>query len=365
MRLLLLTRYDVLGASSRLRSLQYIPWLEASGFSVTHMPLLSSDYLNNIYRSSGWLRGRIKSLKQLQSAMIGRLAAIIEARRYDVIWVEKEVFPYLPGSFEKMLSWAGVPYVVDYDDAIFHRYDGSQSRIVRSLLGAKLEPLLRGAFAVTAGNTYLTDYARSHGAARVEYVPTVLDIERYACVPEPEGKVFRICWIGSPSTASYLPIIYPALRVLSRERPIRLVTIGAPPLMLEGVAVEQHEWSLRSEARLIEGCHVGVMPLHNTPWELGKCGYKLLQYMACGRPVVASPVGVNEALVRGKAGFLAGNDAEWLEAFRVLAQSLDSRAVMGLAGRARVEENYTLQVMAPRISTLLTEAVASRRRDAA
>lgn len=365
MRLLLLTRYDALGASSRLRSLQYVPWLEAHGFSITHMPFFPPDYLNTIYGSAGWMMGRARSLKQLQSAMVGRLAAIIEAHRYDVIWLEKETFPYMPGFFEKVLSWTGVPYVVDYDDAIFHRYDLSQSRIVRSLLGAKLDPLMRGAFAVTAGNAYLVDYARSHGAARVEHVPTVLDIERYACVPEPEGNVFRIGWIGSPSTASYLPIIYPALRMLARERPIRLITVGAPPLMVEGVAVEQYEWSLCNEAPLIEGCHVGVMPLNNTSWELGKCGYKLIQYMACGRPVIASPVGVNEGLVNGKAGFMASNDAEWLEAFRQLAGSADRRAVMGLAGRALVEENYTLHKMAPRICTLLTEAAASSRRGAA
>src|SRR5690606_27945886 len=97
------------------------------------------------------------------------------------------------------------------------------------------------------------------------------------------------------------------------------------------------------------------------PWEQGKCGYKLIQYMACGRPVIASPVGVNGAIVGSDAGFMAAGDAEWLDAFRALAESAERRAAMGAAGRVRIEEGYTLQVMAPRVAALLAEAAASRR----
>lgn len=362
---LLLSRYDARGASSRLRTLQYVPVLEAQGFAVTQLPLFGSAYLDAIYRSDGWLAGRARSAKNVGAAMMRRLWTLLRAQRYDVIWVEKELFPYLPGTFESLLARTGVPYVVDYDDAIFHRYDHARSRIVRGLLGTKLDPLLRGAFAVTAGNAYLADYARRHGARRVEPVPTVLDIDRYRHAPDPGGEALRIGWIGSPTSAPYLSILHSPLRALAAERPICLVTVGAPPLDLPGVPVEQHDWTLESEARLIEGFHVGVMPLLDSPWERGKCGYKLIQYMACGRPVVASPVGVNGAIVGNDAGFMAATEAEWLDAFRALAESAERRAAMGAAGRARIETGYTLQVMAPRIGALLAEAAASRRGDAA
>ncbi len=361
LNLLLLSRYDARGASSRLRTLQYVPALEAHGFAVTHLPLFGSVYLDTIYRSGGWLAGRARSSGRVAAAMTRRLSALLGARRYDVVWVEKELFPYLPGLFERLLARVGVPYVVDYDDAIFHRYDRARSRLVRGLLGAKLDPLLRGAFAVTVGNSYLADYAQRHGARRVESVPTVVDIDRYRHVPEPVGEAFRIGWIGSPSTAPYLSILHAPLRALAAERPIRLVTVGAPPLDVPGVPVEQHAWTLDSEARLIEGFHAGVMPLLDSPWEQGKCGYKLIQYMACGRPVIASPVGVNGTIVGGNAGFMAADGAEWLDAFRALAESAERRAAMGAAGRARIEQGYTLQVMAPRVAALLAEAAASRR----
>lgn len=359
LNLLLLSRYDARGASSRLRTLQYLPALEAQGFAVTHLPLFSSAYLDTIYSSGSWLSGRVRSAGRAAAAITRRLSALLSARRYDVVWVEKELFPYLPGGVEKLLACTGVPYVVDYDDAIFHRYDCTQSSLVRGLLRNKLDPLLRNAFAVTAGNDYLGEYALRHGARRVEHVPTVVDIDRYRNVPESAGEVFRIGWIGSPSTAPYLSSIHAPLRTLAMERPIRLITVGAPPLDLPGVPVEQHAWTLNSEAQLIQGFHAGVMPLLDSPWEQGKCGYKLIQYMASGRPVIASPVGVNAAIVGKSSGFMAASDAEWLDAFRALAESAELRLAMGTAARARIEEGYTLQVMAPRVTSLLAEAAAS------
>lgn len=358
--LLILSRYDERGASSRLRTLQYIPFLEEHGFVVTHQPLFNSAYLGSIYRSSNWLATRARNGGRVVMAMARRLSAVMKARQYDVIWVEKELFPYLPGWFEGFLARANIPYVVDYDDAIFHRYDATSRPGIRRLLGQKLDPLLRGAFAVTAGNRYLADYATQHGARRMELLPTVIDIDRYYYSAEPVENEFRICWIGSPSTAPYLNLISEPLRVLATERPIRLVTIGAPSIKMPGVPLEQHDWTLESEAALIGGCHIGVMPLTDTLWERGKCGYKLIQYMACGRPVVASPIGVNIDLVGDNVGFLAANDDAWLDAFRTLANALDYRTEMGSAARQVVEDKYTQQIIAPKIFSLLKEAAKVR-----
>lgn len=362
LKLLILSRYDVSGASSRLRTLQYIPALEAHGFVVTHLPLFGSEYLETIYRSNSWLQGRTRNSGRILAATMRRLSALLSIRNYDVIWLEKEPFPYLPGAFEALLAKSGVPYVVDYDDAIFHRYDLARSRAVRAILSSKLNVLLRRAFAVTVGNAYLAEYASEHGATRVEEVPTVLNIERYHLTSEPVDRVFRIGWIGSPSTASYISFIHAPLRALAAEHPIRLVTVGAPSLKIPGVPVEQHDWSIDSEVQLIEGFHIGVMPMPNSPWVQGKCGYKLIQYLACGRPAVASPTRVNKALIGTDAGFMASSQSEWLNAFRALIRSAELRAAMGAYGRARVEESYTLQASTPHICALLTEAAISGRK---
>lgn len=357
-RLLILSRYDERGASSRLRTLQYVPFLQEQGFEVTHQSLFSSAYLRSIYQSNNWLMTRSRNGGRVAMAMARRLAAVLRARQYEVIWVEKELFPYLPSWFESLLCRSNTPYIVDYDDAIFHRYDISSRPIMNRILGNKLDPLLNGCFAVTAGNTYLADYCVKHGAKRIEIIPTVIDIDRYLYSIDPDVNEFRIGWIGSPSTAHYLDLIVNPLRSLSNERPIRLVTVGAPRTEISGVPLEQHNWSLENEASLISSCHVGVMPLSDTPWERGKCGYKLIQYMACGRPVIASPIGTNIDIVHKSVGFLAANDTEWLDALRKLAVDPSLRSKMGTAARQLVESKYTKQIMSFRIQKIFLDALS-------
>ena len=348
--LLVLTRYGPLGSSSRLRMLQYLPALEAEGFRVRVSSFFEDAYLRALY-GDGQRRRR-----DVLDAYRRRSRVLAEAGVYDLVWIEKELFPFLPGPFESRLSRLGVPYVVDYDDATFHRYDLHPSRLVRRLLGRKLVPLIRSARLVTAGNAYLAHYASHAGARSVEVVPTVVDLDRYPVAPAPEGSEYRIGWIGSPSTTVLLSRVRRPLERLARERPVRLVTIGAGPLPEIDVPSEQHPWAEETEAALLGGIHVGIMPLDDEPWQRGKCGYKLIQYMACGKPVVASPVGVNNEIVRTDVGYLAAGDEQWYQSLRRLGQDPGLRARMGRAGRADVERTYALQVQAPRVVRLLAAA---------
>ncbi len=353
--ILILSRYAELGASSRLRTFQYIPYLEAQGAAVEVAPFFDDDYLESFYATGNRQPGHVLR------AYLRRWRAMASARRASVVWVEKEIFPFLPAVFEGILARAGIPYVVDYDDAAFHTYDRSRHAVVRRLLGNKLDPLLRGAYAVTAGNAYLEDYARAHGARNILRVPTVIKLARYPVCPPPESDEIRIGWIGTPVTAKYLDVLRAPLARLAQSRRIRLVTVGAGPIGEFGIAVEQHAWSEASEAELIASMHIGTMPLPDEPWERGKCGYKLIQYMACGRPVIASPVGVNAEIVRpGENGFLAASEKEWLEAFTRLIEDRTLRQIMGANGRKLVETTYSLQAQSPRVTGLLKEAAGRR-----
>jgi len=129
--------------------------------------------------------------------------------------------------------------------------------------------------------------------------------------------------------------------------------------MFDGVPLEIVPWSRESEYDLMRSFDVGIMPLPDSPWEQGKCGFKLIQYMACGLPVVASPVGVNSSLVEvGINGFLASSNAEWVLALGKLREDLSLRIAMGAAGRRKVEDRYCSQIMAPKLLTLLTNTVS-------
>lgn len=352
MRVLLLSRYGRLGASSRVRSYQYQPYLQAAGIEVTAAPLFDDFYLEHLYGHES------RSPVRLLRAGLRRLRYLLTTARYDLLWIEYELFPWVPALVEHLLAASGQRYIVEFDDAVFHRYDQHRSAIVRHLLGGKIDAVMRRATAVIAGNAYLAARAEAAGARRVEYLPSVVDLARYP-VPadrEPDGT-FTIGWIGSPATAGYLDAIAPALHELCGDGRTRVRLVGAPAsLDLAGVTIEHRAWAESREAEEIQAFDVGIMPLADGPWERGKCGYKLIQYMASAKAVVASPVGVNPEIVDAPvAGLLAGTMREWVDALRTLRTERDRRVAMGKEGRRRVERHYSLQVTAPRLISLFQD----------
>lgn len=356
MKVLLLSRYDRLGSSSRTRFYQYLPRLAAGGVEVTVAPLLGDGYVARLYAGAG------KSWGAVAAAYGRRLGHLSRVGRFDVAWIEKELFPMLPAWAEFALKRLGVPTVLDYDDAVFHGYDLHRSPLVRAVLGGKIDAVMRRATVVLAGNAYLAGRAREAGAPWVEELPSVVDLDRYPPPRERRVESFAVGWIGSPVTTKYLGLIEAPLRALCRDEGTRLVTIGAGPLRLDGVRTERLPWSEASEVESLSQIDVGIMPVADAPFERGKCGYKLVQYMACGLPVVAPPVGANaEIIEHGLDGFLVHSDDEWIAALSELRASPELRARMGAAGRRKVEERYSLQVTAPRLLELLREVAAGAR----
>jgi glycosyltransferase involved in cell wall biosynthesis len=354
LRVLLLTRYGRLGASSRLRAYQYLPYLQSHGFHVTQAPLLGDYYQEDLNRGHPRRWGRITA------AYILRLLWLARSLAFDLVWIEYELFPWFPAFAEQLLASARIPFVVDYDDAVYHRYALHPNALVRALLGKKIDVVMRHASTVTVGNDYLAERARAVGAQCVEYLPTVVDLERYPPARRPQRtSVFTVGWVGSPSTVKYLSLIAPALATFSRKGHARLVVVGAQEAGLDGVPVEYRPWSEATEVQDILDFDVGIMPLPDDPWERGKCGYKLIQYMACSRPVIASPVGVNRQIVdAGLNGFLATTLEDWRSALDTLRRAPALGRQLGLAGRQKVEIMYNTGVTAPRLASILDRAAS-------
>jgi glycosyltransferase involved in cell wall biosynthesis len=350
MRILVLTRYERLGSSSRVRFYQYVPYLQAHGVELTAFPFFTDDYVKQLYT------GQAVSKMEVMQAYMKRLIVLAGSGSYDLLWIEKELFPWLPAWFENLLSLFHVRYVVDYDDAVFHRYDLHPSSLVRRLLGRKIDHVMRHAALVIVGNEYLGERARQAGARNVKILPSVVDVESYKTKVTATGVPFRIGWVGSPVTAPYLDGVAEALTELSREMEIHVTLIGAgKTLPFKDIPTTLHSWNEGMERSIGEMFDVGIMPLVDGPFERGKCGYKLIQYMAAGLPVVASPVGVNNQIVRpGENGYLAASTAEWLEAFQKLGRNTGIRLKMGQTGRQQAERLYNLSVTAPRLLDLLS-----------
>jgi glycosyltransferase involved in cell wall biosynthesis len=346
-----LPRYSRLGASARLRIWQYLPYFRHAQWIVQSEPFIERDELEDRYAQGHY------TWRTLAKAYCRRWRVLRACQAYQVVWIEKEALPWMPLCLEKWML-RGVPYVLDYDDAVFHQYDQHPNFLVRRLYGRRIDGLMAGAALVVAGNNYLAGRARQAGARRIEVLPTVIDLERY---PKPLSReafqaerLPRIVWIGSPTTAPYLKLLFEPLRVLSLQVPFILRVIGSSHFEIPGVQLEVLAWSEDTEVDNINACDIGIMPLPDTPWEQGKCGYKLIQYMACGLPVVASPVGANVEIVQqGENGFLATSDDEWVSALTKLLQSRTLRSEMGALGRKAVEEKYCLQKTGPILVSLL------------
>lgn len=399
--ILFLTKYSRMGASSRYRSWQYLPALEAKGIRCDVSPLFNDNYLKHLYSY-----GRV-TIADLTGALKRRLEALLKVVKYDLLWLEYELFPYLPAIFEEIIAAIAIPYVVDYDDALFHQYDCHRNLWVRQILGTKIAVVMRNSRLVIAGNNYLADYARKAGANQVDIVPTVVDLSRYllkanssdsellapdlhlpvkrtsrllyrgdnttgetpaltnycdrselARTAPVAPSIFTIGWIGSPSTSKYLQEIAPALAEVCRNGRGRVALIGAGEVDLPGVPVVRLPWSEDTEVANMQKFDVGIMPLVDRPWERGKCGFKLIQYMACSLPVVASPVGVNSEIVEPDVnGFLAITTRDWVRTLTELRDRPDLRDKMGRAGRKKVESRYCLQVTAPRLVSILQGAI--------
>jgi glycosyltransferase involved in cell wall biosynthesis len=217
---------------------------------------------------------------------------------------------------------------------------------------------MRDAAIVVAGNDYLAARARAAGAREVVVVPSVVDLDAYPMTPPIAAAVPVIGWIGSPSTEGSLDAVAGALARVCAGGRARVVLVGAR----EGrrrwpFPCEVRPWIPGGEAAAIAGFTVGIMPLPDDPWSRGKCGYKLVQYMACGRPAVASPVGANrDIVVPDVTGLLATSEEEWEQALARLLGDDALRARLGRAGRAHVESGYALQRTAPIVAGLLRRA---------
>ncbi len=304
-----------------------------------------------------YLTGRY-GFRAVLHSFASRILSLTRSKQFDLIWIEKEALPWWPQWFESTLL-DGTPYVLDFDDAVFHNYDQHRLGLVRHLYGQRLDKLMARAALVVGGNDYLASRAQRAGAPRVEVLPTVIDLVRYfGChtAKHATDSLARIIWIGSPSTARYLELLREPLQSLSLRVPFVLRLIGAD-VDLPGVKVECVQWTQATEVASIAEGTVGVMPLLDSAWERGKCGYKLIQYMACGLPVVASPVGVNTEIVEdGANGFLAATAEDWASALERLLTDSELCTRMGREGRQRVESRYCLQVTGPRMVELLKHA---------
>ena len=366
-RVLALSPIPEEGAGCRFRIAQFIPSLEAAGFDVTLRSLFTPEFFRLVYKPGHYVRKAVT----FAGLSLQRLDSLRDAAQFDVIFIYREIFPIGPAVIERLLTMPGRPPVVfDFDDAIFLPSVSDANRLIATLKTPhKVNTIIRRSDRVIAGNAFLADYARRFNTA-VTMIPTCVDTTRF--VPSPDAcadngaarsRDLVVGWIGSPTTASYIRDLEPVLRrVRDRHAFVLRVSGAGDRMQIPGLTVENAPWSLDREVELFNTCDVGVYPLTDDEWSRGKCGFKAIEFMACGVPVVAAAVGVNREIIQdGVNGLLASTEDEWVEKIGRLLSDADLRRRMAAAGRRTIEQRYSLNVNAPKLAATLRDVVERSR----
>lgn len=334
--------------AARFRIGQFVPWFERAGWRVSHR----TNHPERPWQSAlstppaRWLHQRAGVVVR----RLWRRWDIRAAAAYDVAFVNRDL---LEGrvAYEAALLRRNSRVVFDFDDAIH--------------LGAKeahVAWICARAAWVTAGNESLAQFARRH-TDRVSVIPTVVDTDSYPAPPEPHAeRPLRIGWLGSDlSIRETLFAFLPTLAALQQAVGFEFVVVSKPrPAMPDGPLRWRFvEWSPEVETRIAEHFDVGIMPLEDNAFQRGKCGCKLLQYMAAGLPAIASPVGVNARILAGGHGFPAADPAAWCAALQRLRDPA-LRHAHGAAGRRFVEREYSVKTWFPRLLDIVENVAGGR-----
>ena len=296
---------------------QYFPYLEQRGFTI-----------------------------KLLTTKAGLPVVLKEIMQSDMTYVQRVLLnPFKLSLFRKLSK----KMVYDFDDAVMYGSRGASMTRQR-----RFENMIKASDVVLCGNHFLADEAKKHKTTGIHYIPTVVDIDEYPVKQHEPKKPFVIGWIGSSATLKYLADIRGLLDYYADQEGVecKIVADKPPEGMKKGMLFEQ--WDYDREKQSILSFDMGIMPVKDDIWSLGKCGLKLIQYMAAGLPSVAHPVGVvQDMIIDGHNGFSRKDAEGWKDAIDRLRGDVDLRRRMGAVSRKMVEESYSLNVWGTRVAEIL------------
>ena len=338
MKILFLPKYNLDGPSSRYRTYQYINLFKEKDIVCTISSFYLKGYVRNLYHKK-WL-----NIMLFPFCILRRIIITVFSFNYDLVVIEKEAIPYFPPIVEKVLSIFGKKFILDYDDAVYYNYIYSNNKLVRRLFSNKIESIIKISFGVITGSPELTEYVKQFNANVIE-IPTSVDIEKYNSPSSyiQKNSPFVIGWIGSISTSRYIDSIQLGLnRFLEEVDDVEIHLIGYNGY-LRDERIKVIKWTSDTEVENLYKMDVGIMPLIDTPFEHGKCGFKLIQYMACGKSTISTPFDANIKIDSGNGNLFALNDDEWFKCFMEVYNSPQKYKDIGCRNKQRVLEEYSIQ----------------------
>jgi glycosyltransferase involved in cell wall biosynthesis len=343
----------------RLKFEQYYPSWRAAGYEVDVRPFWSPAASEHLYEPGQWGR----KVAGVAGGFLRRVGDGRDALRADLVYLFLEALPLGPPILERMLVRRGVPLVYDIDDLVYLPHSSGQNPFMRWLRDyGKVHELMGLANHVIVCTAHLQAVAAGYNK-HVTRISSTIDLDLYQPRPHrPRTEGLVIGWSGSHSTSPYLHLLDSVLAELQRTEGIRVKVIGDGAFRIPGVEIKAMPWRLETEVAELSEIDIGVYPLPDEEWVLGKSGLKALQYMALGIPTVAQSVGTNlEIIDDGVNGLLAGDAKEWAQALRLLIRDPELRARLGDAGRRTVAAHYSVAVTRPEYLGVLDEVLSRAR----
>jgi len=352
-KILFLVPYPTAGASNRIRVEQFIPYLTSKGIGCRVRPFVNPAFYKIMY-----IPGRyVEKILWFIICTINRGLDILRSLKYDIIFIHREAYPFGGPFFETIFSKMGKTIIFDFDDAIFLPNTSEQNvYIERFKSPGKTAGIIRMSSLVIAGNEYLKEYAAKYNG-NVVMIPSSVDTDKYRPLPDKSSnKQVMIGWIGSNTTKRFLYDIEDVFVKLSAKyENLAFKIVGAKFNSSKLKNVINKEWALDEEIDDLRTFDIGIMPMPDNEWTRGKCGFKAILYMACGIPVVASPVGVNTEIIRnGENGFLAKDQREWVNKLSFLIEDADLRGRLGARGREMVEKYFSVEKNFSKVVNVIT-----------
>ena len=278
-----------------------------------------------------------------------RIFQLIFVRSNQIIIIQRELLRIGPPILEKIISKINPNVIYDIDDADFHMrgifYDHKKTYKIMKL--SKI---------IFVGNQYLENYAKNY-CKIVKLIPTLIDTDRYKIrdlKTYKKSSKYILGWVGTPRSLENLKLIVKPIKILSKKYPIELNIISNKSIELGNLPIRFIKWTLKEEISNLNTIDIGIMPLYDNPYNRGKCGFKLLQYMALGIPTVSSPVGVNNQIIKhGENGFLAYSSKDWIKSIQILIENYNIYKKIHAKSITKVFESYSFKKFIPIIEDLL------------
>ena len=338
-RVLYLSIYNAgISPSQRFRIEQFIPALQAAGISIRQYSYFSNAVKGSNIKALPWY----KMFWHLSWGYARMWRGVLMARRYQAVFIQRELCPLGPPLHEWAIHYIlRKPFIYDFDDAIWLPNNEQKHLLGFLKCSWKTAWHITHARKVIAGNAYLLNYALALNAQSI-CIPTVLPVNHYkrtaAAAPTTLG------WTGSYTTLPYLLALEPVLMALQQKYPIRILVICNRRPAFTHLAFEYRPWQAESEIQDIAEIDIGLMPQPDNAWTQGKCGFKLIQYMALGIcPVAANSSLHRHILHQGAAGRLCSTAMQWQAVLQELIENPALRQSLGQNARARQQAMFSTQ----------------------